>query len=412
MRSGLWVFGWLAGWLCLAAQAEVRLGSDVLAARDFKELRGKRVGLIANQTSVNGRGESTIDRLRHASGVRLVRLFALEHGLDGKVAAGVEFKDSVHAATGLPVKSLYGPGPTRRPTPAMLKGLDALVYDIQDTGIRPYTYISSMGLAMEACAAAGVEFVVLDRPNPLGGLRVEGPMLDPRFRSFVGQWEIPLIYGLTCGELARMINGEGWISNRCKLTVIAMQGWRRSMTWPDTRLPWHPTSPNVRSFDAAIGLPATGPVGEIGGLNIGLGSDYPFQCLAAPWLDAGKMAAYLNGLHLGGVKFIPVSFKSTRGAYAGSMVHGVRLEFTDGATAPLAAINYYVLDTARKVCRRDLFAEAVKAGRSFAMFDKVNGTDAVRKALQAGKSAASIVASWHSGEAAFRAKRRKYLIYF
>ncbi len=412
MRSAPWICGWLAGWLCLAAEAEVRLGSDVLVERDFKELRGKRVGLIANQTSVNGRGESTINRLRHASEVRLVAMFALEHGLDGTVAAGVEFKDSKHRASGLPVYSLYGPGPTRRPTPAMLKGLDALVYDIQDTGIRPYTYISSMGLAMEACAAAGVEFVVLDRPNPLGGQRVEGPMLEPRFRSFVGQWRVPLIYGLTCGELARMINGEGWITNRCKLTVVAMHGWQRSMTWPDTGLPWVATSPNVRSFDTAIGLPATGPVGEIGGLNIGLGSAYPFQCLTAPWLDADKLAAYLNGLRLGGVKFLPVSFKAPRGAYAGSTVRGVRLHFTEPATAPLAAINYYALDAARKVGHRDLFAEAVKAGRSFEMFDKVNGTDAVRKALQAGKPAASIVAAWHADETAFRAKRRKYLIYY
>src|SRR5213592_2906852 len=222
-------FVFLAGILALVpeAPAQVQLGSDVLAANGFKELQGKRVGLITNPSGVNRSGESTIDLLRRAPGVKLVALFGPEHGVYGDVKAGELIAERTDRRTGLAVHSLYGA--TRKPSPAMLKGLEALVYDLQDTGVRSYTFISTMGLAMEACAEAEVEFVVLDRPNPLGGERVEGPMVDDRFRSFVGQWNIPYAYGMTCGELAQMINGEGWLRKRCKLTVIPMNGWRRSM---------------------------------------------------------------------------------------------------------------------------------------------------------------------------------------
>lgn len=394
-----------------AAPARVRLGCEELAARGFRELQGKRVGLIANQTSVDAAGKPTWEHLRQAPGVSLVALFAPEHGLAGDLPAGKEFTNTVHRPTGLPVFSLYGPGPTRKPTPAMLRGLDVLVYDLQDTGYRAYTYISTLGLAMEACGAAGVEFVVLDRPNPLGGLRVEGPRLNPAFRSFVSQWNVPLIYGLTPGELARMINGEGWITNRCRLTVVPMAGWQRSMTWPDTGLPWVPPSPNVRSFATALGLPATGLAGEVGGLNIGLGGDYPFRCFAAPWLNGQKLATHLNRLRLPGVRFNPFSHRPTRGAYAGQTVHGVWIEFSDPARAPLAALNFYALEAARKLAGRDLLAEAVKGGKSLNLFDKLLGGDQTRKALEAGRPAAEIVASWKAEEAAFRQRRRPYLLY-
>jgi uncharacterized protein YbbC (DUF1343 family) len=293
----------------------------------------------------------------------------------------------------------------------MLKGLDAVVYDLQDTGCRSYTFISTMGQAMAACGAAGVEFVVLDRPNPLGGVRVEGPTLEDKFRSFVGRWNVPYVYGLTCGELARMINGEGWITNRCRLTVVPMQGWRRSMVWGDTGLPWVATSPNVPKADSPLYLTATGLLGEIGTVSVGLGSTLPFQCVAAPWLDADKTCRWLNRSRLAGVKFTPVSFIPARGAFRDQRISGAQIRFTDPARAPLMAINFYAYDAARLLSRRDLFAEAVRQGRSFAMFDKVNGTDAVRKALQTGRSAASIVASWKPGEDSFRWRREKYLLY-
>src|SRR6185503_4010549 len=203
-----------------APPARVWLGNEVLELQRFEVLRGKKIGLITNPSGSNSHRRSTVDVLRAAPGVRLVALFGAEHGLTGEAAAGQEVKDSFDHNTGLPVYSLYGPGPTRKPTPRMLKGLDALVYDIQDTGCRAYTFISTMGLAMEACAEAGIEFIVLDRPNPTGGLRVEGPRLKNAFRSFVGQWDIPYVYGLTCGELALMINGEGWIKKPCRLSVV------------------------------------------------------------------------------------------------------------------------------------------------------------------------------------------------
>lgn len=408
------VLGLAALWLAVelaAAPARVRLGCEELAARGFRELQGKRVGLIANQTSVNANGEPTWQVLRRAPGVKLVALFAPEHGLAGDLPAGKEFTNSVHGPTGLPVYSLYGPGPTRKPTPAMLRGLDVLVYDLQDTGFRAYTYISTLGLAMEACGAAGVEFVVLDRPNPLGGVRVEGPRLDPAFRSFVGQWNVPLIYGLTPGELARMINGEGWITNRCRLTVVPLSGWKRAMTWRDTGLPWVPASPNVRTPSAALGMPATGLVGELGGLNIGLGGDYPFRCYAAPWLDGQKLATHLNRLRLPGVRFNPFSYQPSRGAFRGQTVHGVWLEFSDPTRAPLVALNFYALEAVRKLTGRNLLAEAVKSGKTLSMFDKLMGGDRTRKALLAGRPAAEIVASWKADEAAFRQRRQPYLLY-
>jgi uncharacterized protein YbbC (DUF1343 family) len=409
--GALFVLAWWSALALAASPPRVRLGCEVLAEGGFRELQGKRVGLIANQTSVDAGGVPTWQRLRRAPGVQLVALFAPEHGLAGDVPAGKEFTNATHAPTGLPVYSLYGPGPIRKPTPAMLSGLDVLVYDLQDTGLRAYTYISTLGLAMEACGAAGVEFVVLDRPNPLGGVRVEGPGVAPAFRSFVGQWNIPVVYGLTPGELARMINGEGWITNRCRLTVVPLRGWKRAMTWPDTGLPWVPTSPNVRSFAAALGMPATGLVGELGGLNIGLGGEYPFRCYAAPWLNAQKMASHLNGLRLPGVYFHPLTYRPTRGAFQGRTVHGVRLEFTDPARAPLLALNLYALEAARQLAGRDLLAEAERAGKSFGMFDKVLGSDRPRKALRAGQSAAQVVAGWKAEETAFRQRRQPYLLY-
>ena len=214
------------------ARAEVKLGNEVLAARHFNMLHGKRVGLLTNPSGVNRHLESTIDVLRAAPGVKLVALFGPEHGIYGDVGAGDKVASGIDARTGLPAHSLYGK--TFKPTPEMLNGLDALVYDLQDTGCRAYTFVSTMGVAMEACGEAGIEFIVLDRPNPLGGDRVEGPMLEEKFRSLVGRWNVPYVYGLTCGELARMINGEGWIKKPCRLTVVPMTGWKRSMVWRGT----------------------------------------------------------------------------------------------------------------------------------------------------------------------------------
>jgi uncharacterized protein YbbC (DUF1343 family) len=399
----------LAVSLPLIATAEVKLGNEVLASSGFKALKGKRVGLITNPSGVNRNWDTTIDVLRAAPGVQLVALFGPEHGVYGDVPAGDKIASRIDARTGLPVHSLYGA--THRPTRQMLQGLDALVYDLQDTGCRSYTFVSTMGVAMDACGEAGVEFIVLDRPNPLGGKRVEGTMVEDKFRSFVSKWDVPYVYGLTCGELARMINGEGWITNRCKLTVVPMKGWKRPMVWRDTGLPWVPSSPHVPHGESPLFQVATGMLGEIGGVSTGIGYTLPFECIAAPGLNAHKTAEMLNGYHLPGVKFQPITYKPYYFTFTNQVIDGVQLYFTDPARAPLTAINFYALEALKKLVDLDLFADAVKRKKSFSMFDKVNGTDATRKALQAGTPAAEIVASWKPGEEVFLKKRKKYLLY-
>ncbi len=414
MKLNVRIFcGLTALWFGFAASAAgpgVKLGNEVLAAHKFRELAGKRVGLITNPSGVNCRLESTIDVLRAAPNVNLVALFGPEHGIYGDVPAGDKIVSRTDERTGLPVHSLYDK--TRKPTQEMLKGLDALVYDLQDTGCRSYTFISTMGVAMEACGEAGIEFIVLDRPNPLGGVRIEGPMVEKeKYRSFVSRWNVPYVYGMTCGELARMINDQGWITNRCKLTVVPMRGWKRTMVWRDTGLPWVPTSPHVPHEQSPLYLVATGMLGEIGGVNIGVGYTLPFQCIAATNVNPHQLAEAMNGCNLSGVRFQPVTFKPNYGPFKEEIVGGVQLYLTDPAHAPLTAINYFALEAFKKVAGRDLFEEAVMSNKKFDMFDKVNGSDETRLALQSGKSAAEIVASWREGEQQFRQARKKYLLY-
>jgi len=390
--------------------AQVQLGNETLAAGGFKELRGKRVGLITNPSGVNSDLQSTTDVLRRAPGVKLVALFAPEHGLNADVPAGTEFPNSTDARTGLPVYSLYGPGPVRKPTAAMLNGLDALVYDIQDVGCRSYTFISTLGLAMEACASNNVESIVLDRPNPTGGERVEGPLLDLRFRSFVGQWPIPYLYGMTPGELARMIDGEGWTARRCRLTVVPLKNWRRWMVWRDTGLPWVPTSPFMPFADSPLHYPSTGLLGQIGGVSIGIGYTLPFQTIAAPWLPARETAEQLSRAGLGGVKFLPVSYTPFHGAFREKRITGVQVFFSEPARAPLLAVNFAALDVAKRA-GHDLFAAAAKDDARMAMFDKLMGSDRTRRLLTQGATAATIIKSWKADEEAFRQRRQKYLLY-
>ncbi len=388
---------------------EVKLGNEVLAAAGFKALHSKRIGLITNPSGVNRNLESTVDVLRNGPSVKLAALFGPEHGIYGDVAGGDKIESRTDPRTGLPVHSLYGA--TFKPTPQMLEGLDALVYDLQDTGCRSYTFISTMGVAMEACGEAGIEFIVLDRPNPLGGERIEGPLVEEKFRSFVSRWDVPYVYGLTCGELARMINGEHWIKHPCKLSVVPMKGWKRSMVWRDTGLPWVPTSPHVPHGESPLFQVATGMLGEIGGASTGIGYTLPFQCIAAPGLDPDQAAELLNSYRLAGVKFKAITYKPYYFTFKDEVIGGVQLFFTDACHAPLTSINFYALEALKKLAGRDLFAEAVKSGKSFSMFDKVNGTDQTRKALQAGIPAAEIVASWKSAEDNFRQKRKPYLLY-
>lgn len=422
-------------WFVVSSSAAVKLGNEVLVEKNFKPLKGKRVGLITNPSGVNSKLESTVDILRNAPGVNLVALFGPEHGIYGDVPAGDKITSRVDARTGLPVHSLYGA--TRKPTPEMLKGLDALVMDVQDAGIRSYTFISTMGLAMQACGEAGIEFIVLDRPNPLGGERIEGPIVEDPFRSFVSQYNVPYVYGMTIGELARMINGERWVTNQCKLTVVPMRGWKRSMLWADTKLQWVPTSPHVPENDSPMYMAATGIIGELGSANIGVGYPAPFHCIGLPGLDMWKTAEALNNYKIPGVKFQPLTYKPYYGPFANNVISGAQLYILDPRRAPLTALNFYIIEAVKHVSGHDLLADAKKnfdeaqakkakaAGKqpkknekppaklatAFDMFDKVNGTDETRKALQSGKSAAEIVKSWKPTEYAFRKQRKKYLLY-
>lgn len=434
--------------LSLTSNAAIKLGNEVLVEKKFKPLVGKRIGLITNPSGVNLKFEPTVDILRNAPDVNLVALFAPEHGIYGDIPAGDKVTNRVDVRTGLPVHSLYDK--TRKPTTEMLKGLDALVFDVQDTGVRSYTFISTMGLAMQACAEARVEFVVLDRPNPLGGERIEGPMVEEKFRSFVSQFNIPYVYGMTCGELAQMINAERWMTNQCKLTVVPMKNWKRSMLWRDTGLPWIPTSPHIPEADSPMYSVATGMVGELGGsANIGVGYPMPFHCIGLPGMNMWKTAETLNAYKIPGVKFKPLTYKPYYGPFTTNEISGAQLFILDEHSAPLTALNIYLIEAVKKVSGHDLFADAkiifdeaqakkakaaaektakekaegktpkkeespktpVKPATAFDMFDKVNGTDATRKALQAGVPASEIVQSWKTGEDAFRKSRKKYLLY-
>lgn len=285
--------------------AQVRPGIEVLRDGGFEGLQGKRVGLVTNPSGVDCDLRSTIDILTEAPGVNLVALYAPEHGVRGDIYAGGKVESGRDDRTGLPVHSLYGS--TRQPTKEMLKGVDIMVYDIQDVGTRSYTFISTLGLVMRTCAEMGIPVMVLDRPNPLGGLKIEGPLVRDGFHSFVSQYKIPYVYGLTVGELAMLINEEGLNRGqngkaaplKCKLTVIPMEGWTRDMLFEDTGLPWVLPSPNIPYPENAIGYPSAGLCGELYNyLNIGIGYTMPFGTFAEEWVDADKLKAKLDSYNL------------------------------------------------------------------------------------------------------------------
>lgn len=383
-------------------------GIDTLAQSGFVALRGRRVGLVTNQTGITRDGRSTVDVLAAAPGVRLVALFGPEHGVRGVAAAGAKVNSGRDERTGLPIYSLYGS--TRKPTSAMLRGIDTVVFDIQDIGSRSYTYIATMGKCMETCAQTGLAFVVLDRPNPIGGHRVEGNITESRFKSFVSPYPIPYCHGLTTGELARMINGRGWLPGRrrCKLSVVPLSNYRRTMRWAETGLPWIRTSPNIPYADSPYFYAATGIMGESSALSIGIGTAHQFQLAGAPGLNANAFAADLNRRRLPGVAFRAVQWRPTKGAHANRICQGVQILLSDPDRAPLTRLNFELMDAARRVAPGIRFFGGVKKNR---MFDLVCGTDRVRRMFAAGQSAAQIWAVWNKGSAAFRAQRQRYLLY-
>lgn len=373
------------------------LGADFLASRNFDLLRGKRVGLITNQTSMTGRGERTRTLLQRALGGNLVALYAPEHGIDGTIGAGKHVSTRRDSVTGLTVYSLYGP--TRKPTPAMLAPIDVLVFDLQDIGCRSYTYISTMVVSMEAAAECGKEFVVLDRPNPLGGHRVEGPPLESKWKSFVGQIPVPYVHGMTAGELAMMTAGEHWISRAPKLTVVKMPGYSRNMIWQDTGLTWHRTSPNIPYATSPAYYVATGILGGGNSLDIGIGSSNPFGAAAASRVNPSAMLAYCQRLNAPGVSFSP---------YSNGGFGGVRLTINPRCSADLTALDVFMLAELNRQSGGKVMSIS---GDKLNLFNKVYGSESLYRDLKRGVSPMHIVAGWQRFNDSFRSRRQRYLLY-
>ena len=392
----------------------VKPGIEVLRDRHFAGLEGKRVGLLTNPSGVDRNLKSTVDILFEAPEVNLVALFAPEHGVRGDVYAGGKVESGRDDSTGLPVHSVYGA--TRKPTPDMLKGLDVVVYDIQDVGTRSYTFISSLGLMMSACGELGIEVMVLDRPNPLGGLKIEGSLVEPGFYSFVSQYPIPYVYGLTVGEIATMINEEGMNRGqkhtdpfvKCKLTVIPMEGWTRDMRFADTGLPWILPSPNIPYPQTAIDYPCSGLVGECPNfLNIGIGYSLPFELFAAEWIDADALKARLDSYDLPGVAFRTIHYTPFSGSMRGKLIHGVQFYFTDYEAATITLTQFWVMQAIHELYPdQDPFA----AG-TYDMFDKCAGSDHIRTTFRRRYKVADILPFWTKDISDFRTLSAHYHLY-
>lgn len=391
----------------LTATPAVTLGIDTLAARGFPGLQGKRIGLVTNPSGTSATGRRTLDILRAQPGFRLTALFAPEHGVHGTIPAGEYVPSGPDPRTGIMTHSLYGT--TRKPTPAMLRDVDVLIYDLQDIGARSYTFISTLGLVMQAAAEAGIPVYVLDRPNPLGGLRIEGGGVDPDWFTFVGQYDIPYLYGLTVAELAWWIN-DRWLSRPCQLHLFKMSGWNRRMVWQDTGLPWVPTSPNIPGPAATWGYAATGLLGDIGITNGAKVTPTPFEIIAAENLDGSALAARLNALGLRDTRFDPVSFYPSTGAFRHVRYTGVRVRLDPRHATTLLGINFHALDAIRALQpQRNFFARAGSGG--LAMFDKINGGPLNRTTWLRGADASAIIRSWSAKEESWRRERRPYLLY-
>jgi uncharacterized protein YbbC (DUF1343 family) len=375
--------------------AQTLTGIDVLEARGFAPLVGKRVGLITNQTGIDRNRRSTIDLLAHAPGVKLVVLFSPEHGIRGTLDERVS--STTDEATGLPVYSLYGE--TERPTDSMLAGIDTLVFDIQDAGVRFYTYITTMGYAMEAAASHHIAFYVLDRPDPLRGDRVEGPMLDRDRTNFVGYFPMPVRMGMTLGEMAQMFNAENKIG--CDLHIIRMQNWQRPMWFSDTGLPWVNPSPNLRSPAAEI-LYSGLEILQAGGVSVGRGTARPFELLGAPWIHGEDLAAYLNRRVIPGVRFESQRFAPDSGLYKGELCDGVKIVLTNRDALQSMRMGIEIVSALGK-----LYPGKFETAKMIFLV----GNKATIKQLLEGDDPEVISKMWSNELEAFVRMRTKYLLY-
>ncbi|CUU07699.1 Uncharacterized conserved protein YbbC, DUF1343 family [Candidatus Thermokryptus mobilis] len=396
--------------LAFSQQSRVKIGAEILIEKHLDLIKGKKIGIVTNHTGILPDGRHIVDVLNEIEDVKVVALFGPEHGIRGEVPDGKSISHGVDTKTGIPVFSLYGE--VKKPTTEMLKDIDVLIFDIQDVGARFYTYISTMSYCMEACAEMGKKFIVLDRPNPVRGVYVDGPILEPRFKSFVGLHPIPVAHGMTVGELAKMFNEEAWLENGMKadLTVIKMENYSRKLWFDQTGLPWIKPSPNMMTLKTAIVYTATC---FIEGTNVseGRGTQHPFEWIGAPWIDGSKLANELNSYNLPGVRFEPISFIPTDiekvtvdPKYEGERCGGIYLNVYDREKFEPVKVGVYILYALKK-----LYPDKFKwrtAGQ-----DRLWGTDKIRLMIDEGKKPEEIIKTWESELKKFLGIRQKYLLY-
>ncbi len=390
--------------------AKVLVGSDRLKSEGVAEkLQGKTIGLITNHTAINSAFVSTIDTLRSLSKplhFHLIALFAPEHGIHGASLANQTI-ETTKTYDNLPIYSLYGE--TRRPTDEMLKGIDLLIYDIQDIGARSYTYITTMFYAMEEAAKRGIEFIVLDRPNPINGIIVDGPMLEEKFRSMVGYINVPYCHGMTVGELANYFNAEYKVG--CKLTIIPMKGWKRSMSFQETGLPWIPTSPYIPEPTTPYFYATTGILGELKMVSIGIGYTLPFKLVGAPWIDGEKLVKELNAQKFPGVYFTSLYFCPTFGRFAKQACQGALIMVTDHKKFKPVSTQYMILGVLKNLYPKQYLAAQINMKEQKTMLCKLNGTEEIYRILTEEKSIIWKLCQVHEKEKnAFIQKRKKYLV--
>ena len=398
---------WLAAGTCAPSSAQslkplrviseqhVKTGVEVYEVMNSEPFAGKRIGIVTNQSGVDPVGHRTIDVFAGRTDVKLVAIFSPEHGIEGRADSAVS--DTIDRTTGVPIYSLYGE--TRRPTDEMLTNVDVLVFDIQDAGVRFYTYITTMAYCMEAAAKHHISFVVFDRPDPLGGEVIEGPMLDADRKSFTGYFPVPVRYGMTMGELAKMFNDENHIG--ADLKIFPLTDWRRSETYDQTGLPWIPPSPNLRTVNAAFLYPGI-EILQAAGISVGRGTGKPFELLGAPWIKADELTAALDRRKIPGVNFARAEFTPNSDPYRGQHCQGVAVTVTDRNAFRSMRMGLEIADVLRKMYP-DHF-----------QIDKINellGSQSTIDRLKRGDAPADIVAGWSDDLAKFRKMREKYLLY-
>lgn len=390
--------------------AQVTLGIDRLFTKEYESvLRGKRIGLITNHTAVNADLRSSLEILKSraaSNGYTLAALFAPEHGLFGNHYASEKVADE-QDPDGIPIYSLHGDH--RKPTSTMMQNLELLIYDMQDIGSRSYTYVSTLFYVMEAAAKYNVPLLVLDRPNPINGLLIDGPVLEDEWRSIVGYINVPYCHGMTVGELALYFNGEYHVN--CPLTVIPMKGWRRAMSFADTGLKWIPTSPHIPEASTALYYPTTGILGELHLVNIGIGYTLPFKVVGAPWIDAAFFAQRLNDQHFPGVYFYAFHYRPFFGKFANEDCHGVLIVITNPSLYLPVTTQYLLIGMLKSLYPKQFQAISALTQQQINLFNKVNGTAEIYQILKQDTYVAWKLRDFHKKERIeFHTRREKYLL--